>query len=160
MDVLYSCTICRDFNPRTSCEVRLLPIVFHPGFQRYFNPRTSCEVRPNRSGVFFNLKNISIHAPRVRCDLKPGEADGLAQWISIHAPRVRCDFFVLFCGKVPCNISIHAPRVRCDHNMYGDNDLMFNISIHAPRVRCDDSFFLHINLSYYFNPRTSCEVRP
>ena len=80
-----------DFNPRTSCEVRL-PL--QPAFIYIVNisihaPRVRCDFCRLYSILAF--KDISIHAPRVRCDLKPGEADGLAQWISIHAPRVRCD---------------------------------------------------------------------
>ena len=35
----------------------------------YFNPRTSCEVRLIRIEIDANDVVISIHAPRVRCDL-------------------------------------------------------------------------------------------
>ena len=41
-----------------------------------------------------------------------------------------------------------------------DDDLGDNISIHAPLARCD---FILRGIYYeqiYFNPRTSCEVRP
>ena len=57
-------------------------------------------------------------------------------------------------------ISIHAPRVRCDVLVWDEGGKLKNISIHAPRVRCDtllSMLFLHF---FYFNPRTSCEVRP
>ena len=59
----------RNFNPRTSCEVR--HIIFKPQFLRIinFNPRTSCEVRPTEWFTNLSPEAISIHAPRVRCDV-------------------------------------------------------------------------------------------
>ena len=83
----------------------------------------------------FVMIAISIHAPRVGCDVSflanpwcffyfnPRTPRGVrqanpfiicnAEHISIHAPRVGCDL-----GKepktVPIDISIHAPRVGCD----------------------------------------------
>ena len=56
-------------------------------------------------------------------------------------------------------ISIHAPRVRCDKK-HVDTAAKRWISIHAPRVRCDRIDLFIIHLLIYFNPRTSCEVRP
>ena len=57
----------------------------------YFNPRTSCEVR--HASIYGNagIYNISIHAPRVRCDCYLLIDNALYVLISIHAPRVRCD---------------------------------------------------------------------
>ena len=144
------------FNPRTSCEVRHNRIwkeVWRWLFQSThlvwgatrsvsrwwlkksnFNPRTSCEVRPVNTAEYGTAVPISIHAPRVRCDItRPNGETEYA--ISIHAPRVRCDFafvfYFLFCI----------------------------ISIHAPRVRCDRTVIMWCCFLFYFNPRTSCEVR-
>ena len=151
--------ISGNFNPRTSCEVRLLWIKSW-NWLLYFNPRTSCEVRhffnfrskvfiPFQSThlvwgatdfqvLFFQCFFISIHAPRVRCDVADGKLYS-EEAISIHAPRVRCDylppsFFVFVI------ISIHAPRVRCDDKLYFGQIIYIHISIHAPRVRCDVIF--------------------
>ena len=81
-----------DFNPRTPCGVRLGTYRAnshnHAGFQSthpvwgatppwqsaphhpgHFNPRTPCGVRPLAKVVFGVGHKISIHAPRVGCDL-------------------------------------------------------------------------------------------
>ena len=127
-------------------------------------------------------RQISIHAPRVRCDkMTSGKwstthyfnprtscevrqarntCRAHAEYISIHAPRVRCDkkmFSELMSGVI---ISIHAPRVRCDNSTRCRKLGLSQISIHAPRVRCDVD--KHDNIRWnvlHFNPRTSCEVR-
>ncbi len=56
-------------------------------------------------------------------------------------------------------ISIHAPRVRCDFRDFSGRPCR-DISIHAPRVRCDETVSAPMFPREYFNPRTSCEVRP
>ena len=103
---------------------------------------------------------ISIHAPRVRCDLLSLGCRLFTGYISIHAPRVRCDFVIrcispvvqwYFNPRTSCEvrplqdhmtrqmdrISIHAPRVRCDKRQI-QKYWKRKISIHAPRVRCDN----------------------
>ena len=78
---------------------------------------------------------ISIHAPRVGCDLAPANAIPLRR-ISIHAPRVGCDnggvalckAFVDFNPRTPCGVRLVQP-------------------LHVHRSRVD------------FNPRTPCGVR-
>ena len=124
-----------NFNPRTSCEVRLL---FFLGESQcvHFNPRTSCEVRLQR----FVIVNCIFHFnPRTSCEVRPPKPpwNFHKQWISIHAPRVRCDFPSGNGWILSKRISIHAPRVRCDSRN------------HCSSVQ-----------RMYFNPRTSCEVRP
>ena len=109
---------------------------FIPDTSDYFNPRTSCEVRPAYLDVFQEVKDISIHAPRVRCDspLSPKKTD-------------KKDF---------------NPRTSCEVRRQAlclDNGIR-HISIHAPRVRCDRSQAVIEIQFYHFNPRTSCEVRP
>ena len=102
---------------------------------KYFNPRTSCEVRPAYLDVFQEVKDISIHAPRVRCDspLSPKKTDK-----KDFNPRTSCEVRrqALCLDNGIRHISIHAPRVRCDQVKHCTFWNSF-ISIHAPRVRCD-----------------------
>ena len=58
-----------NFNPRTSCEVRRDCVRTEDGTGGNFNPRTSCEVRQKSYTAYGFIKAISIHAPRVRCDI-------------------------------------------------------------------------------------------
>ena len=123
------------FNPRTSCEVRrnknleyILPKLFQSthlvwgatqcrrtikSITWHFNPRTSCEVRHGREWSEIWSENISIHAPRVRCDRSVAFVFPFYLYFN---PRTSCE--VRLCvltrrGNIR-NISIHAPRVRCD----------------------------------------------
>ena len=126
-----------DFNPRTSCEVRLSPALCH----------CPCTI-------------ISIHAPRVRCDTLRGYRQVII-YISIHAPRVRCDDAGLLKKDSIQIISIHAPRVRCDLKftpITQRSRQYFN-----PRTSCEvrrGHFEFRLLVVDNFNPRTSCEVRP
>ena len=169
-----------NFNPRTPGGVRLLlQLRFrrHPPFQSThpgwgatmiycipagipanFNPRTPGGVRPSITISSRDSPRISIHAPRVGCDLCPNIEKQKAL-ISIHAPRVGCDV-----GIVSRMVSLYpfqsthpgwgATRL---HRLYNMRGLLFQsthpgwgatrstvkaprcklISIHAPRVGCD-----------------------
>ena len=145
-----------------------------------FNPRTPCGVR-RRSGWQRRLPcGISIHAPRVGCDMVEPKPFALL-FISIHAPRVGCDGTggtITGVGE----ISIHAPRVGCDNRfppmpgtqsdfnprtpcgvrqaLGGKVPLVWRISIHAPRVGCDCPSWSGVFMILNFNPRTPCGVRP
>ena len=114
-----------------------------------------------REGENPKRRKISIHAPRVGCDLKqqhptrlrtnnfnprtPGwgatfhdkAATFRAFDISIHAPRVGCDKQLAASVGGKSKISIHAPRVGCDGESRQLRPLPTVISIHAPRVGCD-----------------------
>ena len=113
---------------------------------------------------------ISIHAPRVGCDVIDGAIDGInvdfnprtpggvRHWIlttytitlsiTIHAPRVGCDLIGgLKMGGSP--ISIHAPRVGCDTASALQYAWLI-ISIHAPRVGCDAGNPYPADNSYQF----------
>ena len=60
----------------------------------YFNPRTPGGVRRYLLLYQQRTSDISIHAPRVGCDLP---TQSLSIWtypISIHAPRVGCDLLL------------------------------------------------------------------
>ena len=123
---------------------------------------------------------ISIHAPLARCD----SGQPLVIYdsrISIHAPLARCDgenfygyiYFNNFNPRTSCEvrlqepiahphgltISIHAPLARCDLKLKRKAQEVF-ISIHAPLARCDALPVGTASGHAYFNPRTSCEVRP
>ena len=77
------------FNPRTPCGVRLLQAI-NGVLLVNFNPRTPCGVRrPPRFDTGREMR-ISIHAPRVGCDVLQVFFK-LRSVISIHAPRVGCD---------------------------------------------------------------------
>ena len=102
------------FNPRTPCGVRPLAIletIFGPS---YFNPRTPCGVRPwTPWATSTTAPNFN---PRTPCGVRQLNTAGYlqAQYISIHAPRVGCDIRDAVCIAFIVNISIHAPRVGCD----------------------------------------------
>ena len=100
---------------------------------------------------------VSIHTPRVGCDI-----NGLAQLkkayeVSIHTPRVGCDPIFMFDHgdfkfqsthpawgvtswrfqeDIPAPVSIHTPRVGCDKAREFIISV-FSVSIHTPRVGCD-----------------------
>ena len=98
-----------DFNPRTPCGVRRQTSDTRYTKGRYFNPRTPCGVRHAESyGIaifgpfqsthpvwgathifshFYNLHNISIHAPRVGCDASPQGQKGSYKYFN---PRTPC----------------------------------------------------------------------
>ena len=58
-----------DFNPRTPCGVRPTAARTRELSSRDFNPRTPCGVRLAALVLFREHTGISIHAPRVGCDL-------------------------------------------------------------------------------------------
>ena len=118
---------------------------------------------------------ISIHAPRERSDRTFCYRDQCVN-ISIHAPRERSDIDGIT-GETISVISIHAPRERSDTptlwmtfvgNGFQSTLLVRGatvtlvlyiiaslISIHAPRERSDTMDGAVMQLSVYFNPRSS-----
>ena len=91
-----TCIRWRDkhFNPRTPGGVRRRSWRGKL-WESYFNPRTPGGVRLIANQLPYNIIHISIHAPRVGCDLR-----WKCRWrcpliISIHAPRVGCDVSIL-----------------------------------------------------------------
>ena len=77
----------QNFNPRTSCEVRLC-LKRMQKIHTYFNPRTSCEVRRVEKVKDIVWRLISIHAPRVRCDLLPSSPFQAFRYFN---PRTSCE---------------------------------------------------------------------
>ena len=80
--------------------------------------------------------SISIHAPRVGCDLIIDRLNADESGISIHAPRVGCDVS-------PANADIRDAEFQSTHPVWGATHKHSpvaagpEISIHAPRVGCD-----------------------
>ena len=131
------------------------------------------------SAVFPGADAISIHAPRVGCDVP---AICLAVSKLNFNPRTPCGVrrttrivittITRFQSTHPVwgatlglsiigsifGISIHAPRVGCDSKLGIWYDQL-KISIHAPRVGCDDRRKYRHFRNCYFNPRTPCGVR-
>ena len=80
-----------NFNPRSPCGERLLPVC-PVGQACYFNPRSPCGERPATvCGDPAPAIPISIHAPRVGSDQNTPAAGCRNFGISIHAPRVGSD---------------------------------------------------------------------
>ena len=124
---------------------------------------------------------ISIHAPRVGCDLSQVPCDQTSQAISIHAPRVGCDAEPAdvapvvhdFNPRTPCGVrrrrllmgitsaefqSTHPCGVRPSWMLPMTST--YSISIHAPRVGCDAATGAGAEKVFQnFNPRTPCGVR-
>ena len=102
-------------------------------------------------------KRISIHAPRVGCD--------------VHA-RIACATFPYFNPRTPrgvrrseINANEKANLFQSTHPAWGATHRRrrfgryMDISIHAPRVGCDYKKIVKRRKSAYFNPRTPRGVR-
>ena len=159
----------------------MLPSPLSAGQSQHFNPRSSCEERLiGRTDAHASLV-ISIHAPHARSD-KPcnmmltllyqifqstllmrgatevtgaygmlstfqstllmrgatfsGWCYDFAVKISIHAPHARSDRRSVGPVHPDHHISIHAPHARSDY-VKGDKVIRATISIHAPHARSD-----------------------
>ena len=149
-------------------------------WRTHFNPRSSCEERLVEAAMMRDASMISIHAPHARSD---GNRRQCPAWqgISIHAPHARSDHQ----GFAACHgvklISIHAPHARSDaepaaavrysyisiHAPHARSDTCYIIdaqtgiiSIHAPHARSDLRYHIPRRVGQNFNPRSSCEERP
>ena len=82
--------LVHDFNPRTPCGVR--PGAAHqvPLPTKHFNPRTPCGVRPRQEELVWQEKKFQSTHPVWGATSVLG-IYGAVQPISIHAPRVGCD---------------------------------------------------------------------
>ena len=101
--------------------------------------------------------DISIHAPRVRCDSRNHCSSVQRMYFN---PRTSCEV-----RPEPTSLNPIAKLFQSTHLVWGATYrfsvryIALDISIHAPRVRCDKKYPALSDLIYYFNPRTSCEVR-
>ena len=149
---------------------------------RYFNPRSSCEERQadgtaeKSKGTFQStllmrgatcydilhgcrrLKNISIHAPHARSDLREHRPFPVPACISIHAPHARSDGSAsVFVSSLPD----FNPRSSCEERptksqlsglkgIFQSTLLMRGATLTVPMT---------IAPTIDFNPRSSCEER-
>ncbi len=167
-----------NFNPRTPRGVRHRTLMRYFG-QRNFNPRTPRGVRRHERREIYQRGDFNPRTPR---GVRRGQSGMTEQdfLISIHAPRVGCDVFEevmmwqgpYFNPRTPRGVRprfhIHrrlAGLFQSTHPAWGAtrgvNSFFASarISIHAPRVGCD----YHIQRSgrkrRHFNPRTPRGVR-
>ena len=167
------------FNPRTPCGVRL-PCKRVRHRQRGFNPRTPCGVRLVGYFRYGISVAVSIHAPRVGCDVRAhvrclpppafqsthpvwGATQGetrmhKGRWFQSTHPVWGATRHRIMSFKVS-SVSIHAPRVGCDIPWYRESLRPHSVSIHAPRVGCDMPGQVTSPKTTCFNPRTPCGVR-
>ena len=168
------------FNPRTPGGVRLPAIIVaiptrsfqstHPGWG------ATCRQQCRTS---FGLLFQSTHPGWGATLLCHNDSDDAA--ISIHAPRVGCDISFPLLWLFLTKISIHAPRVGCDQSSFNSPVYHYEfqsthpgwgatrlcnpstyippISIHAPRVGCDADDGCISSDYANFNPRTPGGVR-
>ena len=151
----------------------------HNEVHNRFNSRTPCGVRPNRQHhyVFVSWFQFTHPVWGATSDLA---SDANLTVVSIHAPRVGCDI-VEITIIIDKQVSIHAPRVGCDQNLatydcctylfqfthpvWGATPLhrqtltTLTVSIHAPRVGCDMRVIIGEVKRSRFNSRTPCGVR-
>ena len=123
----------------------------------HFNPRTPCGVRRGEQPVQQTAYQFQSTHP-VWGATHRFEDWGRAQFISIHAPRVGCDLdnWYFVGGADDFN-----PRTPCGVRPCSNTILVFLsfISIHAPRVGCDRPEQEQEETMTDFNPRTPCGVR-
>ena len=144
-----------------------------------FNPRTPCGVRPAACAASSSVKLFQSTHPV--WGATPCKGDAITDAIiSIHAPRVGCDLsfrfplflYYYFNPRTPCGVR----HDRCDRDVQrqdfnprtpcgvrrGGCPVLCNsahISIHAPRVGCDSWGRAFPVRRPDFNPRTPCGVR-
>ena len=119
-------------------------------------PHAGCDLQPS-CNYFFAIKNFNPHTP---CGVRPYARlhDRLScQFQSTHPMRGAT--FVPSPVWLYTVISIHTPHAGCDKLCY-DIGTMKEISIHTPHAGCDITPALPSAMSFYFNPRTPCGVRP
>ena len=123
----------------------------------HFNPRTSCEVRrkhtcgDNRHDRFQSTHLVWGATCLAR--YKQGPC-----YISIHAPRVRCD--LISYSKIIQNVYFN-PRTSCEVRLFRAMRTSILLAFQSTHLvwgaTCEyDGGFYMVK---YFNPRTSCEVR-
>ena len=169
----------KDFNPRTSCEVRLKIIkslhdkvtfqsthllrgaTGNPSSCMRFSIFQSTHLLRGATvglGVMQTRDSISIHAPLARCDCR---YCGYIISILNFNPRTSCEVRPT---SSTCNgcATYFNPRTSCEVRPATGRSYPkgIKISIHAPLARCDSRLRWHASAISYFNPRTSCEVRP
>ena len=123
-----------------------------------FNPRSSCEERPKGANLYFDTKNISIHAPHARSDPAAQRAQQ-RRWD--FNPRSSCEerHFKVTLAPSLTDISIHAPHARSDSRTGSSRPIFLHFN---PRSSCEERhglYVISVRHELDFNPRSSCEER-
>ena len=122
----------RDFNPRSSCEERLLP------------KRHRCSVDIFQSTLLMRGATVAVTV-------------NVKSLISIHAPHARSDIRDSYEYVMTKNFN---PRSSCEERrrQQGPRSIQQDFN---PRSSCEERHGLlgPVRLSKYFNPRSSCEER-
>ena len=101
---------------------------------------------------------ISIHAPRVGCDVVEQPGADLDALISIHAPRVGCDDFWGGAGswrnnfnpRTPCGVRLSLPTSSAIWEIFQSTHPVWGATTLS---------LYHLIWTSNFNPRTPCGVR-
>ncbi len=141
--------------PRVGCDWEVAELALE---SLSFNSRTPCGVRPQVSKSYIRLDVFQFTHPVWGATAGLPRPDN-EHLVSIHAPRVGCDLPFLCQEVVPGDVSIHAPRVGCDLPFLCQEVVPGDVSIHAPRVGCDRATSSSSIESKRFNSRTPCGVR-
>ena len=121
-----------------------------------FNPRTSCEVRQYaRVFLFLQVQFQSTHLMR-GATLLTTSARQTDLFQSTHLMRGATGIGIDFFNKY--HISIHAPHARCDCWLKRAAE---ELAYFNPRTSCEvrPRSPRNVRSGRHFNPRTSCEVR-
>ena len=124
---------------------------------RCFNSRTPCGVR---QAFWDNLPNYMTFQFTHPVWGATGEVELLDEMlsVSIHAPRVGCDVKRMLVSLIYLSFQFTHPVWGATIRWFWDH-LIAGVSIHAPRVGCDSVKILKDISRVGFNSRTPCGVR-
>ena len=166
------------FNSRTPCGVRLVRVLLRslaPKFQ-FTHPvwgATGVHSSLSPKGMFQFTHpvwgatalqagagaeiQVSIHAPRVGCDIQSELKAPKGQRFNSRTP---CGVRLWWCDRSGLNTGFNS-RTPCGVRPQGGRQAHSGqyVSIHAPRVGCDRSSMRSRAYSTSFNSRTPCGVR-
>ena len=127
--------------------------------RRNFNSRTSCEVRLSDGSETSYAILISTHAPLARCDVGSSARARISQ-ISTHAPLARCDVAAnTVVAQIMANFN---SRTSCEVRPADPHPLSGNPSpFQLTHLLRGATYWAWLTRRYStnFNSRTSCEVR-
>ena len=104
------------------------------------------------------MQDVSIHAPRVGCDLFRGGGNGNGQKFQFTHPVWGATFITSF-------FHFYYEMFQFTHPVWGATNMqqwrrqLSIVSIHAPRVGCDSVATCARQATRSFNSRTPCGVR-
>ena len=133
---LRGCGVCLDFNPRSPCGERLIPVTTMSAARPYFNPRSPCGERRLLLLLALHLTTTFQSTLPVWGATGNEVGHAVTGHISIHAPRVGSDYLSQGGRQFYTNFN---PRSPCGERLQTAMEKMMGqkISIHAPRVGSD-----------------------